>query len=424
VNSLDLRKISADQLNPAAYNPRKDLQPGDAEFEKLLRSVEEFGYVEPVVWNSRTGNIVGGHQRFKVLLQLGYTEIECVVVDLDEAREKALNVALNKISGDWDLPKLADVMRSIEESGLSFEITGFEQPELDKLYQKMQRERGEIVEDDFDAEAEAAAITEPVTQPGDVWLLGKHRLMCGDSTDSGQVMRLMDGAKARMAFTDPPWNVDYGGSEHPNWKRRHIMNDKMSGDDFFQFLLAAFKAMASVSEPGAMTYVVMSAQEWGTVMGAMREAGYHWSSTVIWAKDSMVLSRKDYHTQYEPIWYGWREGEKRLCPLQDRQQTDLWQIDRPKKSDDHPTMKPIALAGRAIGNSSHRGDVVLDLFGGSGTTLLAAEQTERVCHMMELDPKFADVIVRRYIKNQESDSGILLLRNSERRMYHEVSHNQ
>ena len=424
MNSLDLRKISADQLNPAAYNPRKDLQPGDAEFEKLLRSVEEFGYVEPVVWNSRTGNIVGGHQRFKVLLQLGYTEIECVVVDLDEAREKALNVALNKISGDWDLPKLADVMRSIEESGLSFEITGFEQPELDKLYQKMQRERGEIVEDDFDAEAEAAAITEPVTQPGDVWLLGKHRLMCGDSTDSGQVMRLMDGAKARMAFTDPPWNVDYGGSEHPNWKRRHIMNDKMSGDDFFQFLLAAFKAMASVSEPGAMTYVVMSAQEWGTVMGAMREAGYHWSSTVIWAKDSMVLSRKDYHTQYEPIWYGWREGEKRLCPLQDRQQTDLWQIDRPKKSDDHPTMKPIALAGRAIGNSSHRGDVVLDLFGGSGTTLLAAEQTERVCHMMELDPKFADVIVRRYIKNQESDSGILLLRNSERRMYHEVSHNQ
>jgi len=234
----------------------------------------------------------------------------------------------------------------------------------------------------------------------------------------------MDGKKARMVFTDPPWNVDYGGAAHPSWKQRQIMNDKMSTGDFYKFLLAAFKTMASVSDPGCMTYIVMSAQEWGTVMGAAREAGYHWSSTIIWAKDSLVMSRKDYHTQYEPIWYGWLEGEKRLCPMQDRQQSDLWEIPRPKKSPDHPTTKPIALAAKAIGNSSHKGDAVLDLFGGSGTTMLAAEQTERTAYLMELDPKYSDVIVRRYIKNQESDAGIFLFRNGERLMYHEVPQSQ
>ena len=284
----------------------------------------------------------------------------------------------------------------------------------------MNREDGKITEDDFDSEAEAAAIETPVTQPGDLWLLGKHRLMCGDSTDTGAVAQLMGGKKARMVFTDPPWNVDYGGAAHPSWKQRQIMNDKMSADDFYNFLLAAFKAMAAVSEPGTMVYVVMSAQEWGSVMGAMKEAGYHWSSTIIWAKDSLVLSRKDYHTQYEPIWYGWLEGEKRLCPLQDRQQSDLWAIDRPKKSPDHPTTKPVALAGKAIGNSRRTGNIVLDLFGGSGTTLIAAEQCDRVCHTMELDPRYADVIVRRFIKSRESDAEVFLLRNGQKMAYTEV----
>lgn len=421
MDSLEIQKVPASKLNPAAYNPRKDLQPGDAEYEKLLRSVEEFGYVEPIIWNRRTGNIVGGHQRFKVLQQLGFSEIDCVVVDLDEAREKALNIALNKISGDWDTEKLADVFRDIEQYGISLDITGFELPEIDKLYQQLSREDGKIIEDDFDGEAEAAAIETPITQPGDVWLLGNHWLMCGDSTDTKQVARLMNGQKARLVFTDPPWNVDYGGAAHPSWKSRQIMNDKMTSDDFYAFLLAAFKAMASVSEPGAMTYVVMSAQEWSAVMGAMREAGYHWSSTIIWAKDTLVLSRKDYHTQYEPIWYGWLDGEKRLCPLQDRQQSDLWEIPRPKKSPDHPTTKPVALAGKAIGNSSRAGDVVLDLFGGSGTTLIAADQSDRICHIMELGPKYVDVIVKRYIKGRESDEGVFLLQNGEKTAWHALS---
>lgn len=418
--SMQIRKIPADKLSPSAYNPRKDLQPGDPEYEKLLRSVEEFGYVEPIIWNERTGSIVGGHQRFKVLRQLGFAEIDCVVVDMDEAREKALNVALNKISGDWDAGKLAEVFRDIEQYGISPDITGFELPEIDKLYQKLSREDGKIIEDDFDAEAEAGKITEPITCLGDIWLLGRHRLMCGDSTDIVQAATLMDGRKARMAFTDPPWNVDYGGSSHPSWKQRQILNDKMSADDFYKFLLAAFKAMASVSEPGCMAYMVMSAQEWGSAMLAMKEAGYHWSSTIIWAKNSLVLSRKDYHTQYEPIWYGWLDGEKRLCPLQDREQSDLWQIERPQKSAEHPTMKPVALVGRAINNSSHANDAVLDLFGGSGTTLIAAEQCNRSAFLMELDPKYADVIVKRFIKQRECDAEVFLLRDGEQLPYHEI----
>lgn len=424
MNPMEIRKLPITTLNPASYNPRKDLKPGDAEYEKLLRSVEEFGYVEPIVWNERTGNVVGGHQRLKVLIQLGYTEVKCVVINLDEVREKALNVALNKISGEWDTQKLADLMHDIVEAGIDCTITGWEQPEIDKIWQKLQRENGEIVEDDFNTEAEATAIVEPITRPGDVWFIGKHRLMCGDSTDSGAVSTLMDGKKAKMVFTDPPWNVDYGGAAHPSWKSRQIMNDKMSTEDFYLFLSSAFKAMASVSEPGAMTYVVMSAQEWGSVMNTMKENGYHWSSTIIWAKDSLVLSRKDYHTQYEPIWYGWLEGEKRLCPLQDRQQSDLWQIDRPKKSEDHPTMKPVALVAKAIGNSSHPNDEILDLFGGSGTTLLAAEQTGRAAHLMELDPKYCDVIVKRAIAFRETDKDIFLLRDGQKRMYHEVPESQ
>jgi len=421
MEQMDIRKIPAANLNPAAYNPRKDLQPGDAEYEKLLRSVEEFGYVEPIIWNERTGNIVGGHQRFKILAQLGYSEIECVVVNLDEQREKALNVALNKIGGEFDAPKLAELLQDLEQSGFAVDITGFEQPEIDKLYQSLSREKGDIEEDGFDAEKAAAEIETPVSQPGDIWLAGRHRLMCGDSTDGGAVTALMAGAKARMMFTDPPWNVNYGGERHhPKFKPRQILNDSMTQEGFGDFLKKAFRAAALVCEKGAMVYVVMSAQEWGTMMAALADCGYHWSSTIIWAKDSAVISRKDYYTQYEPIWYGWIEGEKRLCPLQDRGQSDLWQFDRSYNSKEHPTMKPIALVGKAVSNSSHNGDIVLDLFGGSGSTLMACEQSNRTCHTMELDPKYCDVIVRRFIEYQKNDSGVFLLRDGEKWAYNEV----
>lgn len=216
----------------------------------------------------------------------------------------------------------------------------------------------------------------------------------------------MNGKKARFVFTDPPWNVDYGASKNPRWKLRTIANDNMSTEDFGAFLYAAFKAMKAVSEPGCMTYIVMSAQEWGNLMNALRELNYHWSSTIIWSKDQLVLSRKDYHTQYEPIWYGWTQGT-RLCPLKDRTQSDLWEIPRPKVSEEHPTMKPVALVAKAMENSSRAGDTVLDLFGGSGTTLIAAEQLGRTCHMMELDPKYCDVIIERW-ENLTGEKAVLI----------------
>ena len=420
---MNIQKIPASKLKAAAYNPRKDLKPGDAEYEKLRRSIEEFGYVEPVIWNQRTGNIVGGHQRFKVLVALGYDEVDCVVVDLDEQREKALTVALNKISGEFDIPLLTDLLRDLNEDGFDATLTGFDVVEMEELFKE--KTSGKVKEDNFDADKAVAEIETPISQRGDIWLLGKHRLMCGDSTSADEVRNLMSGAKTRCVFTDPPWNVDYGSdAKHPSWKSRQILNDKMSAEQFGAFLLAAFKALAEGSESGCMTYVVMSAQEWGNVMPAMREAGYHWSSTIIWAKDSLVLSRKDYHTQYEPIWYGWFEGAdkaKRLCPLKDRKQSDLWQIPRPKISVEHPTMKPVALVAKALLNSSRTGDVVLDLFGGSGTTLIAAEQTERACRMMELDAKYCDVIVRRFIEHAGGDEeDVFLMRNDIKLSYMET----
>jgi len=417
MENMQIESIEIEQLKAAAYNPRKDLKPGDSEYEKLLRSIEEFGYVEPIIWNSRSGNIVGGHQRFKVLKQLGYEQIDCVVLDIDMAREKALNIALNKIGGEFDNIKLSGLLRDLIDTGFDSTLTGFDDDEQNQLFASIAREEAKIKEDNFDAEKEAEAIENPVSRPGDIWLLGRHRLICGDSTDIGTAARLMDGVRACMVFTDPPWNVDYGRA-HPNWKKRSILNDNMSADAFYTFLLSAFKAQASVSEPGAMLYCVMSAQEWPTVHAALREAGYHWSSTIIWYKDSFVLSQKDYHTQFEPIFYGWLGGASALCHLADRKQSDVWEIDRPKKSPDHPTTKPIALAARAIENSSRPGDPVLDLFGGSGTTLMAAEQTGRVAFLSELDPRYADCIAERYTRFMKSDEGVFLLRDGEKHMYH------
>ena len=412
---MNIQKLAAAKLKAAKYNPRRDLKPGDVEYEKLRRSVEEFGYVEPVIWNSRTGNIVGGHQRYKVLTAMGYQEIDCVVVDLDEQREKALNVALNKIGGEFDIPLLTDLLRDLSADGFDVSLTGFDAAEMDDLFRD--KPAGSVKEDDFDADKAAAEIETPVTQRGDVWLLGQHRLMCGDSTDMGDVKTLMDGKTTRFVFTDPPWNVNYAASDNPRWKNgRPILNDKMSTEAFGAFLLGAFTCMKEVSEPGCMTYVVMSAQEWGNLMDAMAELSYHWSSTIIWKKDTLVLSRKDYHTQYEPIWYGWIEGS-RLCPLKDRKQSDVWDVPRPKVSAEHPTMKPVMLVAKAILNSSGAGDLVLDLFGGSGTTLIAAEQTGRICCMMELDPKYCDVIVKRYMKSVPEKDGVFLLRGKEKLAY-------
>ncbi len=213
-----------------------------------------------------------------------------------------------------------------------------------------------------------------------------------------------------MVFTDPPWNVNYGAVQDGNpqgYKPRTILNDFMSTEAFKDFMTDAFSMMGVATKAGAIAYVVMSAQEWGNLMLALDENNFHWSSTIIWNKDHMVLSRKDYHTKYEPIWYGWKDDAPRLHPLEDRKQSDVWDFDRPIKSELHPTMKPVALVARAIANSSNKGDAVLDLFGGSGTTLMACEQLHRKCYMSELDPKYVDVIIERW-EQQTGQEAILL----------------
>lgn len=404
---MQIEKKNITELKAAGYNPRKKLKPGDAEFEKLKKSIEEFGYVEPVIWNKQTGNIVGGHQRLSVLKHLGETEVDCVIIDLDKQKEKALNIALNKISGEWDIPLLGELLKDLDMSGFDVSLTGFEAEELDNFFKQALPQ--DIKEDDFDLSAAEEEISEPITKQGDIWLLGRHRLMCGDSTDETAVKKLMDGKTARFVFTDPPWNVDYGGSSHPSWKKRSIMNDNMSAEKFGSFLEKAFANMYLVCEKGAMVYVVMSAQEWGNIMNVMNGCGFHWSSTVIWVKDTLVLSRKDYHTQYEPLWYGWKD-DARLYPLKDRKQSDVWNISRPKKSELHPTMKPIELISKAIINSSRVSDICIDFFGGSGSTIIAAEQTDRFCYALELDPKYCDIIKMRYQK-AFPDEEIKLIRN-------------
>ena len=414
--TTEMKLVALDKLIPYANNARTH---SPDQINKLRSSIREFGFINPIIIDRDYG-VIAGHGRITAAREEGITELPCVFADhLTEAQKKAYIIADNRMALDagWDEEILRVEIESLSEMAFDLSFTGFDADELSKLFDGEK----EIQDDDFDVDAELQKPT--ITKQGDVWLLGRHRLVCGDSASGADVRRLMNGEKARFVFTDPPWNVNYGADAgHPGWKPRQILNDKMSTEEFGEFLLRVFGCMKEASEPGCMTYVVMSAQEWGNLMNVMRQTGYHWSSTIIWAKDSLVLSRKDYHTQYEPIWYGWLDGEKRLCPLQDRKQSDVWEIPRPKVSVEHPTMKPVSLVAKAIVNSSRAGDLVLDLFGGSGTTIIAAQQTGRICCAMELDPKYCDVIVNRYIKETDSTE-VFLERSGETLRYVDVPGN-
>lgn len=403
-NNLKIEYLPVDALKPYEKNARLHSK---SDVEVIKKSIEEFGMCDPIgVWGDKN-IIVEGHGRLLALKDLGYTEVPVIRLDhLSDEQRKAYALTHNRSAelSVWDFDTLGDEIKELE-SQFNFEELGF------GALMDDEPEEVEVHEDEFDVD-EALSET-PIAQKGDIFHLGNHRLMCGDSTVKEDVEKLAAGLQVACVFTDPPWNVDYGGASHPSWKKRSIMNDSMSTEDFNKFLTKAFTSSKDILKPGAMMYVVMSAQEWGNIMDVLSSEGYHWSSTIIWAKDSLVLSRKDYHTQYEPIWYGWKDDASRLCPLEDRKQSDLWNIPRPKVSELHPTMKPIELVARAFTNSSHKDDVVLDLFGGSGTSLIAAEQTNRQCLMMELDPKYADVIVKRYIKYMGSSNNCTLERNGE-----------
>ena len=397
---MNIEKKNVKDLLPADYNPRKDLQPGDPEYEKLKRSIEQFGYVEPVIWNKQTGRVVGGHQRLKVLIDSGITEVDVVVVDMNTEKEKALNIALNKISGEWDTDKLALVIADLQGADFDVSLTGFDPEELDDLFRD--DVKGGVKEDDFDVEAE---LRKPVfSKAGDLWMLGEHRLLCGDSTKPETYELLMNGKKAQLVVTDPPYNVDYKGTAGK------IKNDKMAEDQFEQFLLAAYSQMYESMTDDASIYVFHSDSHGLAFRKAFEEAGFYLSGCCIWKKQSLVLGRSPYQWQHEPVLFGWKKKGKHQW-YTGRKESTIWEFDKPKKNADHPTMKPVALVAYPIMNSTMTGCFVLDPFGGSGSTLIACEQTGRTCYTVELDEKFCDVIVKRYIDQVGSAEGVTVLRD-------------
>lgn len=406
---MEFKKLAIDSLVPASYNPRKKLKPGDSEFEKIKNSITEFGYVDPVIVNQDL-TVIGGHQRITVLKALGYSEIDCVVIDIDKTKEKALNVALNKISGEWNKELLVDLIQELQSLDYDVSFTGFEPPELEQLFNDVHSK--ETQEDDFDVEAELAQPA--VSQKGDVWLLGRHRLVCGDSTDPAMFDLLMDGKKANLVVTDPPYNVAYVA------KAGKIQNDNLKDGEFYQFLLNAFTNMASAMAQDASIYVFHADTEGLNFRRAFKDAGLYLSGVCIWAKQSLVLGRSPYQWKHEPILYGWRKDGKHNW-YTDRKQSTIWNFDRPSKNDLHPTMKPVALCAYPITNSSLSNCIVLDPFGGSGSTLIACEQIGRICYTLELDEKYADVIVKRYIDFVGSAEQVFCLREGVKRSYSEVA---
>ena len=405
--TMEIKELPLKELKPAAYNPRKKLKKGDKEYEKIKQSLLKFGYVDPIIVNEDL-TVIGGHQRLTVLKDLDYETAKCVIVDLPKEDEKALNIALNKITGQWDEALLADLLLDLQESDFNLDLTGFEPPEIDDILSNVHDK--ELSEDEFDVEEELKKPT--LSRHGDLWQLGKHRVICGDSTKAETYKQLLDDRKANLVVTDPPYNVDV---EETAGK---ILNDNMSDGDFYQFLLSMFTQVENHMEDDASIYVFHADTEGLNFRKAFKDAGFYLSGCCIWKKNSLVLGRSPYQWQHEPCLYGWKKKGKHQW-FSDRKQTTIWEYDRPKSSKDHPTMKPIQLMAYPIQNSSMRGTIVLDPFLGSGSTLIAADQTGRVCYGIELDEKFVDVIVKRYIE-VTGDTEVTVQRNHEVLTYNQV----
>lgn len=404
---MEIKELPLKDLKPAVYNPRKKLKKGDKEYEKIKQSLLKFGYVDPIIVNEDL-TVIGGHQRLTVLKDLNYETAKCVIVDLPKEDEKALNIALNKITGQWDEALLVDLLLDLQESDFNLDLTGFEPPEIDDILSNVHDK--ELSEDEFDVEEELKKPT--VSRHGDIWQLGKHRVICGDSTKAETYKQLLDDRKANLVVTDPPYNVDV---EETAGK---ILNDNMSDGDFYQFLLSMFTQVENHMETDASIYVFHADTEGLNFRKAFKDAGFYLSGCCIWKKNSLVLGRSPYQWQHEPCLYGWKKKGKHQW-FSDRKQTTIWEYDRPKSSKDHPTMKPIQLMAYPIQNSSMRGTIVLDPFLGSGSTLIAADQTGRVCYGIELDEKFVDVIVKRYIE-VTGDTEVTVQRNHEVLTYNQV----
>lgn len=393
-------KVNIDRLVPYARNARTHSKE---QILQLRASLREFGFVNPVIVDKDL-NVIAGHGRILAAKEEGIGEVPCVFAEhLTEAQKRAYIIADNRLAlnAGWDDEMLSVEIADLQAADFDVSLLGFDDAELNKLLGGLE----DVQEDDFDVDGELAKPA--VTKPGDLWLLGQHRVVCGDSTQADTYTLLMDGKLANLVVTDPPYNVNYEGTAGK------IKNDNMADEKFYHFLLEAFTLTEKAMARDASIYVFHADTEGFNFRKAFRDAGFYLSGTCIWKKQSLVLGRSPYQWQHEPILFGWKKTGKHAW-YSDRKQSTIWEFDKPRKNTDHPTMKPVRLVAYPILNSSMTGCIVLDPFGGSGSTLIACEQTGRICHTVELDEKFCDVIVNRYIDLKGSDADVYLLRGGQK----------
>ena len=393
-------------LIPYARNARTQ---SDMQVAQIAASIKEFGFLNPIVI-TEDNTILCGHGRLMAAQKLGLKKVPCIKEShLTETQRRAFIIADNKLSlnAGWDNELLSVELSELQGEDFDLELLGFDEKELSQLFDK----GNEIQEDDFDVDAELAKPT--FSKTGDVWLLGRHRLVCGDSTKEETYKNLMDKKKANLVMTDPPYNVDYQGSAGK------IKNDNMESDKFYQFLFDAFVNMEQSMASDASIYVFHADTEGLNFRKAFTDAGFYLSGCCIWKKPSLVLGRSPYQWQHEPCLYGWKKKGKHQW-YSGRKETTVWEFEKSKKNSEHPTMKPIPLLAYPITNSTMSNAIVLDPFGGSGSTLIACEQTDRICYTIELDEKFCDVIVNRYLEQVGTDREIKVIRNGKTFSYQEV----
>ena len=406
--TTEMQLISIDKLVPYVNNARTH---SAEQILKLRSSLREFGFVNPIIID-REFNVIAGHGRLMAAKEEGIEEVPCVFVDyLTDAQKKAYILADNRMAMDagWDDELLKIEMEELQNLGYDLEFTGFDEKELADLFGMNDKE---VKEDEFDLTAalEKASFVER----GDVWFVGKHKLMCGDATSSEDVAKLMEDKKANLILTDPPYNVAFKSSDGLT-----IQNDSMDNNDFYEFLYLSFKNMADHLENGGAAYVFHADTEGLNFRKAFIDAGFHLAGCCIWVKDSLVLGRSDYQWQHEPVLYGFLQNGKHPW-YSDRKQTTIWNFDKPKKNSNHPTSKPLDLLAYPINNSTQANAIVIDTFGGSGSTLMACEQMNRICYTMELDEKYASVILRRYVEDTNDSENVYVIRDGVKILYKDL----
>jgi len=410
MTDLQVVRWPVERLLPYARNARTH---SDEQVAQIAASIAEFGWTNPILAGG-DGVVIAGHARLLAARKLGITEVPVIILDhLSESQRRALVIADNRLAlnAGWDEEMLRVELDALREDDFNLDLLGFGDDELEALLSEPDSEVTGNTDDDAVPEPPETA----VTVLGDVWLLGDHRLLCGDATNLEAVQKVLAGGLADMVFTDPPYNVNYGATmkDKLRGKKRKIANDNL-GDGFEQFLRDVCANLLTVAK-GAI-YVCMSSSELHTLHRAFTESGGHWSTFVIWAKNTFTMGRSDYPRQYEPILYGWKEGTDHFwCGARD--QGDVWLVKKPVANDLHPTMKPVELVERAVRNSSKSRDTVLDPFGGSGSTLIACEKAGRQARLIELEPKYCDVIVRRF----QEFAGKPATLESDRRAFAEVA---